>query len=55
MTLLGEDGYAATCLDHALQLFDFADKHRGKYSDAIPNAQVSSVNEPDELDVNTAI
>ena len=26
-------------LSHARELFDFADKYRGKYSDAIPNAQ----------------
>ena len=30
--------YAAQCLDHAQALYAFADAHRGKYSDAIPNA-----------------
>jgi len=35
----GEDDYADTCLEHAIQLFQFADGRRGKYSDSIPNAQ----------------
>ncbi|KAF0300354.1 Endoglucanase E-4 [Amphibalanus amphitrite] len=30
--------YSATCLQHAKQMFQFADRHRGKYQDAIPNA-----------------
>jgi hypothetical protein len=32
----GEESYANTCLEHARQLLDFADKYRGKYTDAIP-------------------
>merc|ERR1711892_1428399 len=28
--------YADNCLNHAKQLLDFADKYRGKYTDAIP-------------------
>lgn len=31
--------YAARCLDHARQLFDFADRRRGVYSDAISDAR----------------
>ncbi|MGH8048997.1 MAG: glycoside hydrolase family 9 protein [Chthoniobacterales bacterium] len=31
--------YAMRCLDHARQLFDFADRHRGIYSDSIPDAR----------------
>jgi hypothetical protein len=31
--------YAATLLKHARELYTFADQHRGKYSDAIPDAQ----------------
>ena len=31
--------YAATLLQHAEELYEFADTYRGKYSDAIPNAQ----------------
>ncbi|MDD5199545.1 MAG: glycoside hydrolase family 9 protein, partial [Terrimicrobiaceae bacterium] len=31
--------YAARCLRHARQLFDFADHRRGVYSDAIPDAR----------------
>jgi hypothetical protein len=31
--------YAARCLEHAAQLFDFADKHRGAYSDSIADAR----------------
>ena len=30
--------YAATCLEHARQLYEFAEKHQGKYSDAIGDA-----------------
>ena len=30
--------YSTTLLARARQLFDFADRHRGKYTDAIPNA-----------------
>jgi endoglucanase len=30
--------YAATCLAHARQLYDFAEQKLGKYSDAIPDA-----------------
>merc|ERR1719315_471123 len=32
----GDLEYAALCLEHARTLFNFADKHRGKYTDAIP-------------------
>jgi len=31
--------YAAECLRHAKELYDFANAHRGLYTDAIPNAQ----------------
>jgi len=31
-----DPAYAAKLLTHARQLYDFADKYRGKYSDAIP-------------------
>ncbi|CAL4104842.1 unnamed protein product, partial [Meganyctiphanes norvegica] len=30
--------YAATCLDHAKSLYKFADEHRAKYTDSIPEA-----------------
>ncbi|CAL4104840.1 unnamed protein product, partial [Meganyctiphanes norvegica] len=30
--------YSAECLEHAKDLYDFADKHRGKYSDSISDA-----------------
>ena len=33
-----DSGYSATCLEHAKQLFQFADGHRGKYQDSISNA-----------------
>ena len=32
----GDEDYANNCIYHARQLFDFADQHRGKYSDYIP-------------------
>ena len=32
----GDAAYAATCLEHARQLLDFADQYRGVYTDAIP-------------------
>jgi endoglucanase len=32
----GENDYAASCLEHARQLLDFADKYRGVYTDSIP-------------------
>jgi len=35
----GDSGYADNLLTHARSLFDFADQHRGVYTDAIPNAQ----------------
>jgi len=35
----GDTAYANTLLTHARSLFDFADNHRGVYTDAIPNAQ----------------
>ncbi|MGB6220290.1 glycoside hydrolase family 9 protein [Haloferula sp.] len=39
MVFASEDPeYAETLIDHALALYEFADTHRGKYSDAIPNA-----------------
>ncbi|MBK1828855.1 glycoside hydrolase family 9 protein [Haloferula rosea] len=39
IVLAAEDpAYAATLLDHAVALYQFADAHRGKYSDSIPNA-----------------
>jgi len=31
--------YAASCLEHAKQMFDWADQHRGKYQDSITDAQ----------------
>ncbi|MDB9527258.1 glycoside hydrolase family 9 protein [Oscillatoria sp. CS-180] len=34
-----DEAYADELLTNAEQLFDFADTYRGKYSDAIPNAQ----------------
>ena len=34
-----DPAYSRRLLDHAIQLFEFADKYRGKYSDAIPDAQ----------------
>ena len=33
---LGDGAYADNCLNHARQLFDFADQHRGIYSDYLP-------------------
>jgi len=33
-----DPAYSAECLEHAKQLYDFADKHRGKYTDSIPEA-----------------
>nr|AMH40362.1 glycoside hydrolase family 9 [Extatosoma tiaratum] len=43
--------YSATLLKHARQLFDFAYKYRGKYSDVIADANTfyPSSNYPDEL------
>jgi endoglucanase len=35
----GDAAYADKLLTHAKQLYDFADKYRGKYTDAIPGAQ----------------
>ena len=37
-TRRGDTAYATQCLEHARTLFNFADKHRGKYTDAIPQA-----------------
>ncbi len=34
-----DDAYAATLLEHAKQLFAFADKYRGTYTEAIPDAR----------------
>ena len=31
-------GYSMRLLQHAAELYEFADKHRGVYSDSIPNA-----------------
>jgi len=33
----GMDAYADTCVQHAKELFSFADNYRGKYSDVITN------------------
>ena len=33
---VGEEDYAAECLQHARTLFQFADQYRGKYTDTIP-------------------
>jgi uncharacterized protein YyaL (SSP411 family) len=33
-----DPSYAAKCLKHAQELYNFADKYRGKYSDSIPDA-----------------
>ena len=35
-SLVGDAEYAATCLQHARTLLDFADNYRGKYTDTIP-------------------
>ncbi len=35
-SLTGDAEYAATCLQHARTLLDFADNYRGKYTDTIP-------------------
>ena len=35
----GQNSYAETLYNHATSLFEFADRHRGKYSDSIPAAQ----------------
>ena len=37
-TSIGQMGWAAECLQHARDLFNFADQYRGKYSDSIPDA-----------------
>lgn len=34
----GDDCYASTLLNHAHQLYNFATKYRGKYSDSFPEA-----------------
>jgi hypothetical protein len=34
-----DSSYSANLLDRAKQLFDFADKYRGKYSDSITDAR----------------
>ncbi len=34
-----DPAYAAVLLDHAVELYDFADQHRGEYSDCITDAQ----------------
>jgi len=34
-----DPAYAGELLDHAKELYAFADQHRGKYSDAIPNVR----------------
>lgn len=36
--LVGENGLKNDCLNHAKDLFEFADTKRGKYSDSIPQA-----------------
>ena len=35
----GQDSKAEEALEHARQLFDFANKYRGKYSNSIPSVQ----------------
>jgi len=35
----GDSSYASQLLSHARTLFDFADQHRGIYTDSIPNAK----------------
>ena len=35
----GDTAYSSTLLSHARSLFEFADTHRGVYTEAIPNAQ----------------
>ena len=34
-----DSAYSSTLLEHAIELYDFADKFRGKYVEACPNAQ----------------
>jgi endoglucanase len=34
-----DGAYAGRCLEHARQLFEFADRRRGSYADAIPDAR----------------
>lgn len=43
--------YANMLLEHAMQLYAFAEKHRGKYSDSITDANsfYPSSNDEDEL------
>jgi endoglucanase len=33
-----DDSYSQELLNHAIELYDFADTYRGKYSDSIPDA-----------------
>jgi len=35
----GDDSYADNCLQHAKDLFNFGDQHRGVYSDSVPEVQ----------------
>ena len=35
-SMVGEDGLAEEAMEHARELFDFANEHRGTYVDAIP-------------------
>lgn len=46
-----DSAYSATLLKHAKQLFTFADKHRGSYSESIPEVQTyyNSTGYGDEL------
>ena len=34
-----DSSYSATCLKHAIEIYDFADKYRGAYSDSVKEAQ----------------
>ena len=36
-TWANQTDYAELCLKHAMELYEFADKHRGVYHDAIPD------------------
>ena len=34
-----DSSYSSTCLKHAIEIYDFADKYRGSYSDSVKQAQ----------------
>ena len=42
-------GYAQLCLKHAMELFNFANKHRGFYHDAIPQGMGSFLQKSENL------